>query len=303
MIRNHILRLASASVLLLALLPAQAQQQPSPAAPPATRDAEVRKKIEAYFRNLYAWGPEVKLTVGPLKETNLAGLEEATVHLILGEQKDSTKVYVTRDGKYMFHGEPADLTKDPLAQVNAILKIEGAPSTGDPKAPVTLVEFADFQCPVCKNLHDVLKTLLPKYPQARLVFKDFPIAQIHPWAQTASVAARCAYNQNPKAFWFFYDHIYADQPLISAENAWDKMTDYAGQAGLDPAAFKTCLTSPDAANAIEASLQNGRELEVNSTPTLFVNGRRMVGADASQIEQFIRYELQHETSKTAPKNP
>jgi protein-disulfide isomerase len=297
--RNFLLLLAG--LLFIAVHPARAQQQPGSGAPAASGDAEVRKKIEGFFRNLYAWGPEVKLTVGPLKETGMDGLEEVRIDLALGEQKDSTRVYVTKDGRFIFRGEINDLSKDPLAATRAKLAIEGAPSLGDPKATVTVVEFADFQCPVCKGLHDALRTLLPKYPQARLIFKDFPLTQIHVWAQTASLAARCAYNQKPKAFWQFYDLIYADQQIISAENSWDKMLEYAGKANLDLPAFKACMASPEAAKAIQDSLENGQQLEVTSTPTVFVNGRRMVGADAHLLEQYIRYELEGHATKTDAK--
>lgn len=294
-----------AGFLLLAGIPALAQQpqQTSPGTPAPAADAEVRKKIEAYLRNLYAWGPEVKLTIGPLKDTNLPGIAETTADLTFGEQKDSAKLYVSRDGKYLFRGELTDLSKDPLAEVRAKLKLENAPARGNSGAQVTLVEFADFQCPACKSLHDVLAQVLPKYPQTRLVFKDFPLSQIHPWARTAALAGKCAYQQKPEAFWTFYDRIYADQQLISAENVWDKMLDYASQAALKADMFKACMTSPEAASAVDASYQNGLELGVTTTPTLFVNGRRMTGADPTQVEQFIRYELERRDPKPATKSP
>jgi len=283
--------------LTASLCAAARGQQAAPAAAgnssaaPVAGETAIRRNIEQYLRNLYAWGPQVKLTVGPLKESGITGLLETTVELIFGEQKDIAKVFVSRDGKYMVRGEVDDITRDPAADARAKIKIDGAPSTGDPKAPITLVEFADFQCPVCKQLHDTLAAILPKYPQARLVFKDFPLTQIHAWAKTASVAAHCAEQQDPKAFWKFYDLLYRDQQVISAENAWDKMLDYAAQTGLDTATFKTCLSSTEAVKQVDDSAENGRLLDVNSTPTLFVNGRRMIGADPNQVEQFIRYEL------------
>jgi protein-disulfide isomerase len=158
---------------------------------------------------------------------------------------------------------------------------------------VTIVEFADFECPVCRQLHEALRSLLPKYPQVRLVFKDFPLEQMHPWARTGALAGRCAYGQDPKAFWKMYDYLYDNQELISASNAWDKALDYARQAGLKTDDFKACLTSPEATAAVNASIANAKVMDVNSTPTLFVNGRRVVGADARQLEQVIQYELQH----------
>jgi len=166
---------------------------------------------------------------------------------------------------------------------------------GDAKAPVTLVEFSDFECPVCRSLHDVLRGMLPNYPQVRVVFKDFPL-EMHPWARTAALAGRCAYEQDPAAFWKVYDAIYDQQEVISASNAWSKMMDFATQAGLNSDGFKACMASAEAGAAVDASRANGQQLEVNSTPTVFVNGRRLIGADAHALEQYIQYELAQQKS-------
>ena len=131
---------------------------------------------------------------------------------------------------------------------------------------------------------------------------DFPIDSIHPWARTAALAGRCAYQQNPKAFWKLYDLTYDNQELISASNVWDKMMDFAGRTALNTETFKSCLTSPQAAGEVDASLANGQLLEVHSTPTVFVNGRRIIGADAHTIQQYIDYQLaQIKAANAAPK--
>jgi protein-disulfide isomerase len=245
----------------------------------------------------------VKLIVGPLKESPVAGLQEADIDVTIGENKEAAKFYVSKDGKYLFRGELSDMTQDPLAANLAQIRMTDAPALGNANAPVTIVEYADFECPVCRNLHDALRGILPNYAgKVRLVFKDFPIDQLHPWARTAAIAGRCAYQQKPAAFWKLYDLIYDNQEVISAEDAWTKMLDYAGQSGLDTAMFKSCMASPDATAAVNASHANGETLEVTSTPTVFVNGRRMVGADAHLLEQYINYELAKQTaSKSAEK--
>jgi protein-disulfide isomerase len=100
-----------------------------------------------------------------------------------------------------------------------------------------------------------------------------------------------------------YDLIYDNQDIISAENAWSKMTDFASQSELNADSFKVCMASPEAGAAVDASHANGVLLEVGSTPTIFVNGRRLVGADPHLLEQYIKYELdQHKTQKVASKN-
>jgi protein-disulfide isomerase len=292
----------SALVAAIFLVPPARTQQAktaSGAAVPAA-SSPIQKTIEAYLRNLYAFGPDVLLVVGPLKETPVEGLMVTDIDVTIGDNKEAAKFYVSKDGKFLFRGELSDLTKDPLAENRAQIQMTDAPLLGDPKAPVTLVEYSDFECPVCRNLHDVLRGLLPNYAgKVRVVFKDFPLDQLHPWARTAAIAGRCAYTQDRKAFWKMYDLIYDNQELISAANAWTKMTDYAAQAGLDPAAFKACMASPEAAAAVNASRTNGEKLEVTSTPTVFVNGRRLVGADARLLEQYINYELTHPKSAKA----
>jgi len=270
-------------------------QQAQPAAAPAASSAAqspTQKNIEAYLRHLYAFGPEVVLVVGAPKPTPVEGLLETTIDLTINDNKETVKFFVSKDGKFLFRGELSDMTKDPLAENRAQIEMKDSPAMGDPKAAVTLVEYSDFECPVCRSLHDALRSLLPNYAgKVRVIFKDFPIEQLHPWARTAAIAGRCAFQQNPAAFWKMYDFIYDNQDIISASNAWTKMTDYAGQSGLDGDTFKSCMASPEAGAAVNASHANGQRLDVNSTPTVFVNGRRLVGADPHLLEQYINYEI------------
>ena len=280
----------------------QATSSAKAAAPSTAQTAQtpLQKTIEAYLRNLYAFGPDVQLTVSVPKETEVSGLLETVVSVKSGDGTEDAKFYVSKDGKYLIRGEVSDLAKDPLAQNRALIDFKDAPSTGDPKATVTLVEFSDFQCPVCRNLHEVMRGMLRNFPQVRLVFKDFPIEVLHPWARTAALAGRCAYQQDPAAFWKMYDSIYDNQEIISAENAWMKMTGYAGQAGLNADSFRACMASPEAAAAIDASRANAQKLDVNSTPTIFVNGRKLVGADPRLLEQYIQYEVARQKSAKNP---
>jgi protein-disulfide isomerase len=286
---------------LLAQAAAAQQPQPAPATAASPAKSRIQKNIESYLRHLYAFGPDVVLVVGPPRETPVEGLLETSIDVTIGENKEAAKFYVSKDSKFLFRGELSDLTKDPLAENRAQIDLNGAPSLGEPKAPVTIVEYSDFECPVCRNLHDVLRGMLSNYAgKIRVVFKDFPIEQLHPWARTAAIAGRCAYQQDPKAFWKMYDFIYDSQDIISAANAWTKMMDYAGKSGLDPDAFKSCMASPEPGAAVTASRANGEKLEVNSTPTLFVNGRRLVGADPHLLEQYINYELAQQKQVASP---
>jgi protein-disulfide isomerase len=293
---KNTLKLALLVHLLLAATGAPAQQ------PTAATAASQAQKVEAFLRYYFALGAEVQITVSTPTELGTSGLLEVPIEVKSAEGSDKIKMYLTKDGRYLLRGEISDLTTDPLAENIAKMQTANAPVLGDPKAPITLVEYSDFECPVCRNLHDALRGLLPKYPQVKVIFKDFPIDAIHPWARTAALAGRCAYQQNPKAFWKVYDLIYDNQDLISAATAWDKMLDLAGRAGLNTDTFKSCLASAQAAAEVDASLANGQLLEVRATPTVFVNGRRISGADPHTVQQYIDYEVaQIKAGKTAPK--
>ena len=288
---------ALAAILFLAAF-ANAQTK-APAAPAATAPAatvpvepsRIQKDLAAYLRHIYAFGPDVQLVVGPLHEVGASGIMETTVSLTVSGNHEDAAMYVTKDGKYLLRGELSDLSKDPLADALKKLQTANDPVLGPANAPVTLIEFSDFQCPVCKALHDALRDMLGNYPQVKVVFKDFPLEAVHPWARTAALAGRCVYQADPAAFWKFYDVVYDNQEIISPENAWVKMNDYAAQLGLNPEDFKSCLATPQAAAEVDSDVANGKLLEVTSTPTIFVNGRRLVGADPHRLQEYIEYEI------------
>lgn len=300
---KNAIRIVTVVILLVTALEASAQQAAAPAnrgTAPIPAATPVQKNIEAFLRNVYALGANITIIVGTPKEYGASGIQEVPIEVKTPESSENVKMYITKDGRYLIRGEISDLTTDPLAETIAKIQTAGAPVLGDPKATITIVEFSDFQCPVCRALHDALRGLLPNYPQVKVVFKDFPLDALHPWAHTAALAGRCAYQQNPKAFWTLYDVIYDNQDLISASNVYDKMLDYAAKAGLNGDTFKACLAGPQAATEVDKSIANGNQLEVRSTPTVFVNGRRLVGADGHALQQYIEYEINQQQAARKP---
>ncbi len=283
---KNTIRLIPALLLTLSLAQFTTAQQPAAALPSA-----IQKNIELYLRHAFALGTDVQITVAAPKEIGNSGIFETNIEVKTDQGSNEVKMYVTSDGRYLLRGELEDMTKDPLVENSSKMNLANAPVLGDPKATITIVEYADFECPVCRNLHDAMRGILPNYPQVKLIFKDFPLDAVHPWARTAALAGRCAYQQDPKAFWKFYDFIYDQQDLITAANVYDKVVDFAGQAALNKDALKACMAGTQAAAEVDASIANGNLLEVRSTPTVFVNGRRIVGADPHAIQQYIDYEL------------
>ncbi len=262
-----------------------------PIAETSSPTAAIEKRIEAYLRNLYAWGPSFRVKIGPLKDAQAPGFYEVSVEVTAGEHSDSGVVYVSKDGRFLLRGDIQDMNADPLAGVRSQIKLANNPSRGPANARVTVVEYSDFQCPSCRQLYQTLRAIPPNYPQVLFVFKDFPLTQIHPWAFTAAIAGRCAFQQNPNAFWKLHDSIFDAQELISANNAWEKMLDFATQAGLDPEKFRTCMAGSQAPQAVMQNVSEGQALKIANTPTVFVNGRRIIAPDRATLEQYIQYEL------------
>ena len=164
---------------------------------------------------------------------------------------------------------------------------------GPENAKVTLYEFADFECPSCRQLDLVLRDLLPSHPEVRLVFKHYPLTEIHPWAMTAAIASQCALHQSPAAFWKIHDAIFDSQEVITPTNAWDKLLDIASQIGLDSMPYKDCMANPDTTNEVKTAIEEGHALMITATPTTFINARRVVGPDKSAIEAAIEFSQPH----------
>ena len=147
------------------------------------------------------------------------------------------------------------------------------PSRGPASAPITLVEFSDYQCPFCGRVTPTLKRLRDTYGERiRIVWKDFPLYDIHPQAQKASEAAWCAGEQG--RYWEFHDRLFANQSTLGSEG----LKQHATAVGLEPIGFNACLESNRYATRVQDGAKLGRELGVDSTPTAFINGRRVTGA-------------------------
>jgi len=149
---------------------------------------------------------------------------------------------------------------------------DGKPALGTDKAPITIVEFSDFQCPFCRQVQPTLKRLMAEYEgKVKLVFHDFPLRSIHPQAQKAAEAAQCAAEQ--QKFWPYHDKLFAATSLQI-----DDLKKYAQELELRMEQFIACLDSNKYAGGIDADMQAGQNAGVNATPMFFINGYPLSGA-------------------------
>lgn len=161
------------------------------------------------------------------------------------------------------------------------------PVRGETTAAVTVEEYSDFQCPACKQLEPTLTKVLQDFPgQVKLVYNDFPLRTIHPNGAAAAEAGQCAFAQNK--FWEYHDVLFQRQSLWSVETNLEAVfTGYAVELGLDETAFSACLTNDETIASITEDETEGKQASVNSTPTLFVNGERMIGPTYDELRATV----------------
>ena len=142
------------------------------------------------------------------------------------------------------------------------------------------------------------RTWHPSYADGvRVTFKDFPLEQIHPWAKTAAIAGRCVFRQKSALFWDYHDWIFENQGEITSENLKDKFNEWAKTKPLEPIRLAACYENKTTAPEVERNQGEGRALAINSTPTVFVNGRRMVGGVPwPQLKAIIDHEIESRKS-------
>ena len=242
---------------------------------------------------------EVNSTVQPASEEEIRSLYEKNKERIpvefkkvrdqmsnyLREQK-ITKRKIEYFKMLRAQGKVTNYLKPPeLVRVD--VSVHGAPFKGSEKAQVTIVKFEDFQCPYCKAVQPNFEEVLKRYDgKVRLVHKDLPLDQIHPQARQEAEAARCADDEGK--FWEYHDKLYASSPKAAPED----LKFYAKDLGLKQDIFDKCLTSGKYKAAIQKDMNEGASLGLTGTPTFFINGRELSGAQSVEvISQIIDEEL------------
>jgi protein-disulfide isomerase len=294
---------------LAATIPAAAQPpRPAPAKPAATapkasapagkRSALDKPTLEAYLRHMNLWIPQVQVTIDDPKPSNIPGFLRVDVHLSFQGGAIDEFYYVSKDGQKILRGTAHDINKSPFQEDLDLLKNDLQPSFGTPGAPVVITVFSDYQCPNCREEAKTLRENLAKdaryKDKVRVYFRDFPLDAIHDWARPASIAGRCVYRMNPAAFWDYHDHIFDIQQQINKGNLESKVLDFAKSKGLDTLQLKRCMDTKATEGEVNQSVALGRSLQIMSTPTSYLNGRKLQGYVPWQnLQAILDYELDY----------
>ena len=261
-------------------------------------------KLEAYLRHLNLWTPDIKFEIKDTQPSALLkGFDEISVKASLGERFAEQKYLVSTDGKTIIKGEVMSTEANPFVREIGLIQNVGAPSMGTTGAPVVLSLYTDYQCPYCREQAKVLRTnLLKTFPkEVRLFVHDFPLESIHPWARTAAIAGRCALLQGEENYWKYHDWVFEQQATLGAETFRGAFMAWAPKNGMDVLQLTRCYDNKETDADVTKDIEAGKKLGLNSTPTIYVNGRKLAGAVSwEQLKSVIDVEVKYqETAKNA----
>jgi protein-disulfide isomerase len=257
---------------------------------------DLERRVERQLRAQFQVPDQVEIHLGQrTANREFSNYDNLVVTLSAGDKKQDLEFLISKDNKTLARLSKIDLTVDPYQEVMKKIDTSGRPWKGNKDAKVVVVSYDDFQCPFCTRMHqtlfnDVFKDYADKI---KIVYKDFPLTQIHPWATHAAIDGNCLAAQNNDAYWAFADYVHANGHEISGSqntpkklpeqlDAVDRIArDQARKFNLDVNQLNACIQRQNE-EPIRASVKEGESLGIHATPTLFINGQKIDGAVPSQ---------------------
>jgi protein-disulfide isomerase len=251
--------------------------------------------LENYLRHVELFRGDVTFKIDdPQPSKYLPSFSEVLVHIIFNSVEKDELFYISSDGQTIIRGDIFNLGRSPFQSNLDKLSRADQPSFGPADAPVTIVEFGDFECPDCKMEAPILRHELTEAfgSKVRVYFKNFPLESVHPWARAAAITGRCVYQQGQPGFWKFYDWIYENQEQINGDNLNAKVLAWAGDNGVDTVKLGQCIDTKATEEEVNRSIAEGHALGIQGTPTLFINGRKIGGLMWPDLQLVINKELE-----------
>jgi protein-disulfide isomerase len=256
---------------------------------------------------MFGLPPSIDVSVGQRGPSEIPGYDKVPVTLAKGGRSSKHDFLISSDSKTIIEWEKLDISQD--------INTSGRPERGNKDAKVTIVNYDDFECPFCSRMHQTIFPDLFKIygNQVRIVYKDYPLIEIHPWAMHAAVDANCLAAQNSDAFWDFADYTHANQKTITGPAdhpdinqvfaRLDVLTfDLGTKHNLNSNDLQACVKKQDE-SVVRASLAEGDKLGVDATPTIFVNGEVVSGIlSAADLRAIIDKALR-EAGQVPPSTP
>ena len=303
------------SLLLLAMAAAGCSaQQPSV---PADVQHRIESQLRHRFKNI---PPDVAFQFGERKASEFSGYDQLAITLVNGDKKSTLQFLINRENSSMMvRPEKIDIA----VPYQTSIDVKGRPVRGNPAAKVAIINFDDYQCPFCAEMHKTLSADIPMIygDRVKIIYKDFPLTEIHPWAIHAQVDANCLAGQKPEAYWEFNDYVHANRvsitvnekneknakqekrPLVEQHHILDEQAQALGRKhNLDTTRLDACIKKQDE-SMVKASMKEGDELGVDSTPTLFINGEKLTGALPLEVLRTVIDRALRQEGVPVPEEP
>jgi protein-disulfide isomerase len=286
---------------------AQTPQETEPKFPPIdqanfTAGSPTKDEVDAFLKTSWGYDSNRVWEVVAIQKTAAPGVSK--VSALVAEKPNPQMAdftfLVTPDGHHLISSDQSgsiilDFAANPYANNFRVLQQRAnGPSQGASAKQFELVEFADFQCPHCKEAQPVIEKLLKDFPQAHYVFESFPLVNIHPQAFKAAVFGECVSQLGGSDPFFKYaDSVFAGQESLAGQGAEQALRNAVTAAGLDPDKVASCADSEPAKNAVHASMQLAYDLNVDQTPWLFIDGRGLplLEVPYEQLKKIIEWQF------------
>jgi protein-disulfide isomerase len=273
--------------------PAPTPKAPAAAAPDKT-PLPSQEQVQTAMQRTLGYDPGLSWQIIDIHHAAIPGVADILISI---NKQAPQHIYWSENTQTAIAGEAIPFGANPYVSVRAKLLAADGPSRGAKQPVITIVDFSDLECPHCKAAHPILEKLATDFPQVRLVFQQFPLPpSLHPWAMKAAQYADCAGRMDPEAFWKFVGSVFENQGSIALATADDWLNKLATSAGLDAGKVAACAATPESDERVRKSLELGRTLDVNETPTVFINGRMVRGIaniPPAQLKTLVQFEIDH----------
>ena len=279
--------------------PAKSAAKPAAAAPTAAGTTALPSEdtVNSFMFQMVGYDPTVTWKVTEIRPSELPGLAEVSFVVTNAQGSNVNRLLVSADGKHAITGDILPFGAKPFDDARAKLeKGVNGPAKGPAKAAVTIVEFSDMQCPHCAKAASSIDQLLAQEPDAHFVFQNFPLPA-HNWAEKAAGYVDCVGRASNDAVWKFIQKTFDEQANITEANADEKLKAIATASGANGDEVAACAAKPDTKARVEASVALGKSVDVNATPTLFINGRNVPGGTpVDLLKKIVDFEASQEKS-------
>ncbi len=293
---------AQQAPLQLRSLSPETQADPFPPVNPKnfTADSPTVATVDSYLQAVIGWDANNIWRVEAIEKTDVPGVVKVVALVAqrgVTGRNQTALFFVLPDGKHLITGTsgPQPFGPHPYAENRALLEARAnGPARGAASKELELVEFADLQCPRCKEAQATMARLAQDFPRARIVYEDFPVTSLHPYSYQAATYGQCIAQANPEAFFVYAQAVYDAQAALLPDTAEATLKAAVTKAGLDPEKVDACSKTPLGKDPIDANIKLAFDLGIEQTPVLMINGRPVPLGNFpyETLKQLIVYQAQ-----------